>query len=202
VARDDYRIKIEIDDEQAGGLLETLGLALGDEAGELAQELEKRRLVVSRDGDELFVYAASRDEAEKARSIVQAQLGDLDVAAVTGPVERWLDGEERWDSEPAGDETWEEDAVERGVAPWEVRVECPSHAQARDLADKLEQDGHSVERRWRYLIVGAATKEDADALAERVHGEVEPGSGLVWETVPGNPFAVFGGLGGSGTPVG
>jgi hypothetical protein len=35
-----------------------------------------------------------------------------------------------------------------------------------------------------------------------VHGEVEPGSGLVWETVPGNPFAVFGGLGGSGTPVG
>jgi two-component system sensor histidine kinase KdpD len=24
----------------------------------------------------------------------------------------------------------------------------------------------------------------------------------VWETVPGNPFAVFGGLGGSGTPIG
>ena len=44
--------------------------------------------------------------------------------------------------------------------------------------------------------------EDADALAARVHGEVEPGGGLVWETVPGNPFAVFGGLGGSGTPVG
>ena len=57
-----------------------------------------------------------------------------------------------------------------------------------------------VERRWRYLIVGAASKEDADALAARVHGEVEPGGELVWETVPGNPFAVFGGLGGSGTP--
>ncbi len=202
MARDEYRIKIEIDDDQAGGLLETLGLALSDEAGELAQELEKRRLVVSRDGDELFVYAASRDEAEKARSIVQAQLGDLDVAAVTGPVERWLDEEERWDTEAAGDETWEEDAVERGIAPWEVRVECASHAQARDLGDTLEQEGWTVERRWRYLIVGASSKEDAEALAARVHGEVEPGSGLVWETVPGNPFAVFGGLGGSGTPVG
>jgi hypothetical protein len=202
VARDDYRIKIEIDDEQVGGLLETLCLALNDEAGELAQELEKRRLVVSRDGDELFVYAASRDEAEKARSIVQAQLSDLDVAAVTGPVERWLENEERWDTEPAGDDTWEEDAVERGVAPWEVRVECVSHAQARDLADTLEQEGNAVERRWRYLIVGATSKAEADALAGRIHGEVEPGGGLVWETVPGNPFAVFGGLGGSGTPVG
>lgn len=202
MARDDYRIKIEIEDEHAGGFLETLGLALNDEAGELALELEKRRLVVSRDGDEIFVYAASRDEAETARSIVQAQLGDLDVAALTGPVERWLDDEERWDTEPAGDETWEEDAVERGIAPWEVRVECPSHAQARDLADTLEQDGYAVERRWRYLIVGVASKEDAEVLATRVHGEVEPGSGLIWETVPGNPFALFGGLGGSGTPVG
>ena len=201
MAKDDFRIKIEIDPEHAGGLLETLGLELNDEAGELAQELEKRRLAVSRDGDELFVYAASRLEAETARSIIQAQLSDLEVAAVTGPVERWLDEQERWDTEP-GEETWEEDALERGVAPWEVRVELPSHAQARDLADRLEQEGYSVERRWRYLIAGAASKEDAEALAARVHGEVEPGSGLVWETVPGNPFAVFGGMGGSGTPVG
>lgn len=202
MARDDYRVKIEIDDEHAGGLLDVLGLELNDEAGELAQELEKRRLAVSRDGDDLFVYAASRAEAEAARSIVQAQLGDLDVAAVTSPVERWLEHEERWDLEPAGEETWEEDALERGVAPWEVRVECATHGDARDLADTLEQEGYAVERRWRYLIAGVASKEDADALAARVHGEVEPGSGLVWETIPGNPFAVFGGLGGSGTPVG
>ena len=200
MAKDDYRIKIEIDDEHAGGLLDTLGLDLNDEAGELAQELEKRRLAVSRDGDELFVYASSRAAAEKARAVVQAQLGDLDVAAVTSPVERWLDAEERWDLEP-DEETWEEDAVDRGIAPWEVRVECPSHAAARALADKLEQEGYAVERRWRYLIAGVSSKEDADALAARVHGEVEPGSGLVWETIPGNPFAVFGGMGSSGTPV-
>jgi len=194
VAKDDFRIKIEIDPDHAGGLLDLLGLELNDEAGELAQELEKRRLAVSHDGDELFVYAGSRAEAESARSVVQAQLRDLEVSAVTGPVERWLDAEERWDDEP-GEETWEEDALERGVAPWEVRVECESHAQARDLADRLEQEGYSVERRWRYLIAGAASKEDAEALATRVHGEAEPGGGLVWETVPGNPFAVFGGIG-------
>ena len=127
-------------------------------------------------------------------------LGDLDIAAVTGPVEHWLEDEERWNDEPPS-ETWEEEELERGHAPWEVRVELPSHSQARDLGDRLEQEGYSVERRWRYLIVGASSKEDAEALAKRVNGEVEPGGGLVWETVPSNPFAIFGGLGGSGTPV-
>jgi hypothetical protein len=200
MAKDDFRIKIEIDDEQAGGLLDRLGHALDEEGSDLAQELEQRRLVVSRDGGELFVYAASPAEAESARSIIQAVLGDLDIAAVTGPVEHWLEDAERWNDEPPS-ETWEEEELERGHAPWEVRVELPSHAQARDLGDRLEQEGYAVERRWRYLIVGASSKEDAEALAKRVNGEVEPGGGLVWETVPSNPFAIFGGLGGSGTPV-
>lgn len=201
MAQDDYRIRIEIDEEQAGGLLDRLGVELSDEAAELARELEQRLLVVSRDGDDLFVYAASPAEAERARSVIQALLADESLAAVTGPVEHWLEDEERWDDEPPG-ETWEEAELEHGHAPWEVRVECASHAAARELADKLEQEGYPVERRWRYLIVGASSNEDAEALAARVHGEVELGGGVVWESVPGNPFAVFGGMGGSGTPVG
>jgi hypothetical protein len=198
---DDWRIRIEIDDEQAGGLLERLHLELGGEAAELADELRARRIAVSRDGDDLFVYAGSADEADRARSIVQALLRDHGIGAVTGPVERWLDDEDRWDDEPAG-ETWEEETLEHGFAPWEVRVSLASHREARDLAERLEADGYGVERRWRHLVVGAASKEDAEALAARVHGEVEPGGELVWETVPGNPFAVFGGLGGTGTPAG
>jgi hypothetical protein len=201
MARDDWRIRIEIEDEQAPGLLERLGFALSDEASELAQELEKRRLAVSYDDDEVFVYASSRAEAERARAVIQAELRDLGIAAVTGPVEHWLDDEDRWDDEPP-DETWEEEELERGYAPWEVRISCESHRAARELAEQLEQEGYSVERRWRHLIVGTASKEEAEALAARLHGEVEPGGELVWETVPGNPFAIFGGLGGSGTPLG
>jgi hypothetical protein len=199
VAVDDYRVRVTIDDEQAGGLLERLGLDLSGEAAELARDLEARRLAVSRDGDDVYVYTSTRDEAERARSIIQAELRDNEVAAVTGPVERWLDDEDRWDDEPP-DETWEEEALERGFAPWEVRVTLPSRREARDLADRLEQEGYAVDRRWQYLIVGASSREDAEALAARVHGEVEPGGEIVWEAVPGNPFAVFGGLGGSGAP--
>jgi hypothetical protein len=201
VARDDWRIRIAIEDEEAAGLFERLGLELGDEASELARELEKRRLVVSYDDDEVFVYASSPDEAERARAVIQAELRDLGAAALTGPVEHWLEAEERWDDE-VPDETWEEEQLERGYAPWEVRVSCDSHRVAHELADRLEREGHPVVRRYRHLIVGASSKEDAQALAARLHGEIEPGGELVWETVPGNPFAVFGGLGGSGTPIG
>jgi hypothetical protein len=197
---DDWRIHITVEDE-TDGLLDRLGNALGGEAGELAEELEQRRLAVSRDGDELFIYAASRSEAARAAEIVDAVLREHSIKAKTSPVEHWLEGEERWDDEPKG-ETWEEDVLERGFAPWEVRVTLPSHREARALAETLEGEGYAVERRWQYLIVGTASKEDAEALAKRVHGEVEPGGDLVWETVPGNPFAVFGGMGSSGTPAG
>lgn len=201
MAADDYRIRIQLDEAEAGSLLERLGSGLSGEAADLAADLEARRLVVSRDGDDLFVYAATPDEAERARSVIQAELRDNDVAAVTGPVEHWLDEEDRWNDDPPT-ETWEEETLERGFAPWEVRVQMATHADARALADRLEQEGYGVERRWHYLIVGTASREEADALAARVHGEVEPGGELVWQTVPGNPFAVFGGMGGSGSPLG
>ena len=197
---DDYRIRIQVDAEEAGGLLERLGLGLSGEAADLAGDLEARRLAVSRDGDDIFVYADTPAAAESARSVIQAELRDNDVAAVTGPVEHWIDAEDRWSDDPPAD-TWEEETLDRGYAPWEVRVQMASHADARALADRLEHEGYAVERRWQYLIVGTASKEDAEALAARVHGEVEPGGELVWETTPGNPFAVFGGLGGAGTPV-
>lgn len=197
---DDWRIRITVDDG-GGGLLERLGLALGGEAAELARELAQRRLAVSHDGDDVFVYATSYGEAVHAREVIDAVLREEGIDARTSRIEHWLDEEERWDSEPAA-ETWEAEELERGYAPWEVRVTLATHGEARRVAEQLEQEGYTVERRWQYLIIGVASREDADALAARVHGEVEPGGELVWETVPGNPFAVFGGLGGSGTPAG
>ena len=194
--RDDWRIRIELPEEaQAESLLGRLGLDLGtDEAKRLAQELEGRRLAVSRDGNELFVYASTPAEAERARGIVEAELADEGVEASTSTVERWLHDEERWTGEPP-QETWEEEELERGYAPWEVRVERETHAEARELADELEREGYDVVRRWRFLIVGAGSEEEARELAQRVHGEVEPGGEVVWEVTPQNPFAVFGGLG-------
>jgi hypothetical protein len=193
---DNWRIRIELPEEtQAGTLLDRLGLDLGsEEARRLAKELEGHRLAVSRDDEVIFVYADSQAQAERARQIVEAELADEGIAAEI-QIERWLPDKERWSGEPP-QETWEEEEVRRGYAPWEVRVELDSHAEADELADKLEQEGYDVVRRWRYLIVGAGSEEEARELAGRVHGEVEPGGEVVWEVAPQNPFALFGGLGG------
>ena len=195
MANDDWRIRIEVEEEEhATGLLHRLSGDLDSEARELANELESRRLVVSRDGETVFVYAATRAEAESAHAVVEAQLRAHGIEARTSRVEHWLDEEDRWDDEPPG-ETWEEEELDRGFAPWEVRVECASRKEAGELAERLEAEGYRPERRFHYLIVGTATREDADALAARLHGEVEPGGELVYEAEPANPFAIFGGMG-------
>ena len=197
MARDDYRIRVELEEEHAHGLLSRLGL--GSKTDGLVEDLE-RRLVVSHDDGELFVYASSPQEAERARAIVESELAEEGLEATVGPIEHWLHDEERWDDEPR-EPTPDQELLEEGIAPWEVRVELESHGAAEELADQLEAEGYGVLRRFRYVVVGTDTREDAEALAERLHGEVEPSSALVWENVPQNPFVVFGGLGGTGTPL-
>jgi hypothetical protein len=198
MANDDWRVRIDVEEEEhATGLLERLTGDLDSEARELAEELKSQRLAVSRDGETIFVYAATRTAAESAHAVVEAQLRAHGIEARTSRVEHWLDEEDRWDDEPRG-ETWEEEELDRGEAPWEVRVELPSREEAQKLAERLEAEGYKPERRFQYLIVGTATREDADALAARLDGEVEGGGEVAWETWenrPGNRwFAIFGGL--------
>ena len=194
MAHDDWRIRVELPDEAgARGVLERLGLARRD-AEDLADELREHRLAVSRDGDTLFVYAASGMQAERASGVIEQELQDMGLSPARLVTERWLADEERWDDEaPAPDS--EEELAGRGYAPWEVRVECATLADARRLAEGLRGEGYGVSRTFTYVIAGTATREEAVALARRVHGEVEPGGELVYEVQPQNPFAVFGGLG-------
>src|ERR1700694_538467 len=107
MARDDWRIRIELEGERAGGFLERLGLDLGSRARELAKELEEDRLPVSRDGETIFVYASSHSQAERARAGGEAELEEGAIKPLVVRVEHWLTGEERWDDEPKH-ETWEE----------------------------------------------------------------------------------------------
>lgn len=198
---DDWRITIEVADEHAEGLLDRLGVELSSEARELAKELEGRRLAVSRDGDTIFVYAGSRLEAEQARKIVEAELREAGAEARVSGVEHWLPDEQRWDDEPRQQTDLEREALAHGYAPWEVRIEAASREQAEELAERLERDGHGVVRRHTFVLVGASSEEEARELAARFHGEVEAGGELVYEVAAQNPFVVFGGLGGTGTPL-
>jgi hypothetical protein len=195
MAQDDWRIRIELPDEEgARGLLERLHLARSD-ADELAEELRTHRLAVSQDDNTVFVYAASGMQAEQASRIVERELEEAGLSPSRFVVERWLRDEERWDDEPDGPDA-EEDLLERGYAPWEVRVESESLREAHDLAEQLRSEGYDVSRTFNYVIAGTSTREEAVELARRIHGHVEPGGELVYEVQPQNPFAVFGGLAG------
>jgi hypothetical protein len=198
---DDWRIRIELAEEHAEGLLDRLGLDLGSEARHLADELQGRRLVVSRDDETLFVYAGSRAEAERAHDVIEAQLREDGAEARVGRIEHWLADEDRWDDEPPQEFEAEQEVRDEGLSPWEVRVEASSPQEAQALGDKLEAEGHGVVRRHTYVLVGAATEEEARELAKRLHGQAEASGELVYETLPQNPFVIFGGLGGSGTPL-
>jgi hypothetical protein len=194
VAHDDWRIRIELPDEEgARGLLERLGLARSD-AKDLADELRAHRLAVSQDGDTVFVYAASGMQTEQARRIVEQELQEEGLTPTRFVIERWLRDEERWDDELDQPDV-EEELLERGYAPWEVRVEAKSLREAHDLAEQLRAEGYDVSRTFTYVIVGTSTREEAVELARRIQGRVEPGGELVYEVQPRNPFAIFGGLG-------
>jgi len=199
VARDDWRLRIELG-EDAGGVLSRLGLFGGSGARDLAHELEAERLAVTRDGGTIFVYADSSLALERAEQVIEAEVREARVEPETMVREHWLAEERRWDDEPPGEDV-DGETIAAGYAPWEVRIPCRSHDAARELADRLEDEGYGVVRRWSYVIAGTATREQAQELARRLHGEVEPGGELVWEASPGNPFAIFGGLGGTGTPL-
>jgi len=193
---DNWRIRIQPREAEHGEtLLERLGLDLGsDEAKRLAEELQGHRLAVSRDDDTIFVYAETKPQADQARGIVEAELAEEGIEAGI-EVERWVAEEERWSGDPP-EETWEEQELAHNHAPWEVRIECSSHEEADALADRLEQEGQDVVRRWTYVLVGASSRDEAQALAKQLHGEVEAGGEVVYEAMPRNPFAIFGGFGG------
>jgi hypothetical protein len=198
---DDWRIKVEVAEEHAPALVERLGLDLGSEARALAKELEGRRLAVSREGKTVFIYAGSRGEAVQARAVIEAELQQMGTEAKVSAVEHWLADEDRWDDEPPQEFDPEREVLEHGVWPWEVRVETASANAAAELAERLEREGRGAVRRHRYVLVGAVSEDEARELAARLHGDVEAAAELVYEVLPQNPFVVFGGLGGTGTPL-
>ncbi|HEX2044172.1 MAG TPA: hypothetical protein VHF23_00940 [Gaiellaceae bacterium] len=213
---DDWRLTVDFDDEGDGTqLLERLAAFRleAEERGRLGE-----RVVVSRDAARVFLYADTEKAAREVEAVVRRELAGREGKARVA-FERWHPAEQSWqdaavplpqtpeDVEAERARQQEREAAEsreRGYAEWEVRVELESREDGEVLADRLEREGTPVVRRSTFLLVGAANEDEAVALADRLRGElppgarveVEPGGGMVWEVMPQNPFAVFGGLGG------
>ena len=137
---------------------------------------------------QIFLYAgtevAAREADRVAREVLDQQGLEADFA-----LHRWHPIEEEWedpgvampqtDAERQAEHQRLDDAetaesVATGVSQWAARVDFPSHREAVALARKLLGEGRAVVRRWRFLVVGASSEEDARELAEQLRREAPP----------------------------
>jgi hypothetical protein len=189
------------------------------EAKELEHDLRTSfhdRIVVSRDGAEVFCYAGSADQAQKAERLIRS-LAETHGWRLDSKLDRWHPEEERWEGRQVsmphsrGEhqaeharlvETEREETRQEGYPEWEVRVQCRTHHDARRLAEQLSQEGVPCLRRWHYLLLGAPDEDSARQLAERLQAEAPSGAtetvemtGRAMLDMTGehgiNPFLVF-----------
>jgi hypothetical protein len=213
---DEWRLQVDLHDEA-----HALPLAEHLEAGELRHDLSSAfhdRVIVSRDGARLFLYAETREQAEATRGLISS-LGERHGWSADVELTRWHPETLEWEDPDkplaAGEAakisahraliaSERERLAQTGEPEFEVRVDLPTHHDAQRFAETLRAEGLPAVRRWRYLVVGAADEDAAKALAARLEGEAPGGSEVTaegsgrvaWAERPPNPFAVFGGLGG------
>jgi hypothetical protein len=114
---------------------------------------------------------------------------DAAVPLPRGPEELEREREARDDLEAA-------DSRAQSWPEWEVRVELVSHSDVGPFAERLRAQGLHVLRRWRFLLVGADTEDQARALADMISREapngtlvIPQGSGdLAWRAAHPSPF--------------
>jgi hypothetical protein len=205
VADDDWRVTVTLHDEaHVGRALQSL------REHEVEDDVRHRlghRVAVSADGPRVFVYAGTESAAREAGEVVRQVMAQRGLGADFA-LDRWHPAEEEWQDAdvplPQTDEQREaeherleadetRESVAAGHAQFEVRVELPTHHEAAALADRLQQEGRPVIRRWKFLILGANDSDDARQLADLVRAEAPADASVqVEEAGPLLPFAQYG----------
>lgn len=211
---DDWRIQVDFVEE---GLADALHDRL--DAQDLEHELSRAfhdRVIVSRDGGTVFLYAGDREQAEKAQTLVE-QLAQEEHEEIEVSCSRWHHDAEEWrpaDEPLPGDSDAQaaehatrvarerQESEESGSPEYEVRIDLPSHGEAKALVERLSAEGLRSVHRWKYVLLGAADEDSANGLAERVRAEAPPGSTVAVEGTwreanaerPHSPFWFLGGL--------
>ena len=149
-----------------------------------------RNIAVGAGDAEIFLYAGTENAAREAEQVARDALAEDGVKAEF-TLDRWHPVEEQWESPGVAMPRTEADrqaehqrledaetaeSLATGVAGWQARVSLSSHHEAVALAHTLEGEGHTVVRRWKFLVVGANNEDDARDLAEHIKSEAPPGA--------------------------
>ena len=181
---DEFRVEVELDDDEHGYSLgeQLRALDLDDDV----RERLGRRVLVTRNGSRLFLYAANEAQAREAAEVVRSMV-EADELTAEIRVMRWHPVEEAWkdasiplprtpeeeEAEYTAREAAEaEEAEIEGEYDWHVVVRLPRRDEAVEVARRLEAESVPVARRWRYVVAGVLTEERAEELAERLRDEL------------------------------
>jgi hypothetical protein len=123
----------------------------------------------------VFLYAASAHSAMQVEQTVRDVLTEHAVSAEVR-CSQWNPIKQSWTSHEDLMNAERKKSAATGRAAWQVRVEPPSHHELKALAQRLEAEGLSVARRWRYLIAGAGCEDDAHALADQIRSYSSAGT--------------------------
>lgn len=200
---DEWRVEVDLDDPEHGYKLgERLhSLDLDSEAANRLGD----RVIVSRDGSKMFMYAGSESQAKAAEKVARELVAEDELSAKI-KLTRWHPVEEAWkDPSVALPETErdreaeyerreaseEAEAEVEGEYDWEVRVDLPHLRDTHELAQRLEDEGLDVTRRFRHLFVGAPTEERAAELGKRIEAEAPEGTEVHIQLTEGIPNPLF-----------
>jgi hypothetical protein len=214
---DDWRLQIDLEDDGLAGQISD-HLRSAELEHDLAVDIG-RRVIVSHEGERIYLYAGDRDQLDRVQPVIQKYVDakgweasmelrhwhpeakeweDPDVPLPTTEAEREAEHEELMETED------EETAERGGRAEFEVSVKFPSSHEARDFAKKLKDEGLEPVRRFHYMVVGAADEDAAKELAERIRAEAPADAEVkaeyslreIYDEQPPNPFFFLGGLAG------
>jgi hypothetical protein len=214
---DDWRLQINLEDEGKVGEIAD-HLRSSELEHELSTDLGKR-VILSHEGETIYLYAGDRDQLERARPPVEKFLdakgwkADFDLRQWHKEADEWESPDAPEPTTPAEHEAEHERRIEiedeetedhHGRAAYEVSAKFPSNKEAHQFAEKLRAEGLEPVRRFHYLVVGAADEDAAKELADRIRAEApadaevkaEYSLAYVYGERPPNPFFWLGGLGG------
>ncbi len=186
IGKDEWRVEVELDDPEHGfGLAERLAaLDLQDEV----RDRLRGRVIVTRDGSELFAYTSEEAAAREAMRVIADLLDSDQRLTATLALTRWHPVEEAWkdasapmphapedyEAERARNLEAEHEEVEAtGAYDWQVHVELDGVRDASELKAELKDRGWDVHQRFRYLLVGALSEEQAGQIGVEIR-EIAP----------------------------
>lgn len=199
LAGGDWRVTATLRDAAHAGRV--LRYIAGHEVEEDVHRRLGRHVAVTADGPRIFLYAGTANAGREAERILREIVAQRNLSAGFA-LDRWHPLDQEWQDASVAvtvtaaqrqaahqrleDEETRE-SLATGHAQWEVRIELPSHHEAVELAATLRAEGRGVIRRWKFLVVGANTEDQARDLADVIEKEapvaasvhVEPGVAVI-----------------------